>query len=177
MKKSSLLILILVCLLAITGCEKKEVVTTSDGEEINVTKMHHQHCTRTGTANDAEVNLNYDIYFTGDILNVLKSEEQVISSNPDVLTTYEDAYKKIHSNYDGLDYYDASVVRGDTAVTSTITIDYDKIDINDLLAIEGEEDNIIENGQAKVDKWLELAKKFGTKCTDVNDEETKSSEE
>ena len=30
------------------------------------------------------------------------------------------------------------------------------------------EDNIIENGKAKVDKWLTLAKKFGTKCKDVS---------
>ena len=35
-----------------------------------------------------------------------------------------------------------------------------------LLEIEGEEDNIIENGKAKVEKWLTLAKKFGTECED-----------
>ena len=110
------------------------------------------------------------MYYTGEILNILKSEEKVISSDQDVLTTYENAYKKIHTNYAGLDYYDTEVVRGDTTVTSTITINYDKIDIDKLLAIEGEEDNIIENGEAKVDKWLTLAKKFGTKCEDVTEE-------
>ena len=174
-KVSSILLILVVLLLFATGCEKKEVVD-SNGEKVDVSKMVHKHCTRAGTATDAEVSLNYDIYYTGDVLNVLKSEEKIISAKEDVLTTYEDAYKKIHSNYEGLDYYDAEVVRGDTAVTSTITINYDKIDIDALLAIEGEEDNIIENGQAKVDKWLELAKKFGTKCTEVKDEEKENSE-
>ena len=63
-----------------------------------------------------------------------------------------------------MDYYDTKVTRGDTSVTRNAIINYDKIDIEKLLEIEGEEDNIIENGEAKVDKWLSLAKKFGTKC-------------
>lgn len=176
MKKSSLLVLILVCLLVITGCEKQETVTTG-GEEVNVTKMEHKHCTRAGSVTDGEVSMNYDIYYTGDILNILKAEEKVTSSKADILTTYEDAYKKIHSNYEGLKYYDTNVVRGEDSVTSTITVNYDKLDISALLDIEGEEDNIIENGQAKVDKWLEFAKKFGTKCTVVDDEEKENSEE
>ena len=169
MKKVSIFVLVLVSIFFLAGCEKQEVVE-SNGEEINVTKMEHKHCTRTGTATGADVYLNYDIYYTGDILNILKSEEKIVSSSSETLTTYEEAYKKIHSNYEGLEYYDAEVVRGDTAVTSTITINYDKININSLIAIEGEEDNIFENGQAKVDKWLELAKKFGTKCEVVTDE-------
>ena len=56
--------------------------------------------------------------------------------------------------------------RGDTTVISDITINYEKIDVEKLLEIEGEEDNIIENGKAKVEKWLTLAKKFGTECED-----------
>ena len=48
------------------------------------------------------------------------------------------------------------------------------LDIDTLLAIEGEEDNIIEDGKAKVDKWLTLAKKFGTKCTVVEDDKENS---
>ena len=146
-------------------------VVTSAGEDVNVASMQHKHCTRSGSIDTgSEVSLNYDLYYTGEALNILKSEEKVISSDQDVLTTYENAYKKIHANYAGLDYYDTEVVRGDTTVTSTITINYDKIDIDKLLAIEGEEDNIIENGEAKVDKWLTLAKKFGTKCEDVTEE-------
>ena len=171
MKKSSLLLLLFfLSLVVVTGCEKQETIE-SDGEEINVTKMEHKHCTRAATATGAEVKLNYDIYYTGDILNVLKSEEQVISSSPDVLTTYEDAYKKIQKNYEGLQYYDTNVVRGDTSVTNTIVINYDKVDIDTLIDIEGEEDNIFENKKPMVNKWLTLAKKFGTECEIVDDKE------
>ena len=172
-KRNSLLVLLLVLLLLVTGCAKKEVVE-SNGEKVNVGKMQHQHCTRIGNAEGAEVNLNYDIYYTDDILNVLQSEEQVVSDNSDTLTTYENAYKGIHQHYEGLAYYDTNVVREGNSVTSTITINYDKIDINRLIAIEGSDDNIFEDGKPKVDKWLELAKKLGAKCNTVEEENSEA---
>lgn len=165
-------ILILVCTIFLTACSSKKEQTKieSNGEVINTSSMKHKKCTRTGNAGTGiDVSLNYDLYYTGDILNILHSEEKVVATNESDLDTYEEAYKKIYKNYEGLKYYDAKVERGDTSVTSDLTINYDKIDIDALLSIEGEEDNIIENGKAKVDKWITLAKKFGTKCEDVDD--------
>ena len=170
MKKISIVILILLVIL-ITGCDKennKEKVI-SNGKTVNTSKMEHKHCTREGKVTDGDVSLNYDIYYTDDRLNILKSEEKVISASDEILDTYEKAYKDIHKYYEGLEYYDTSVVRGDTTVTSTITINYDKIDIDELIDIEGEEDNIFERKVPKVEKWLSLAKKFGTKCEVVED--------
>lgn len=165
-------ILILVCTVFLTACSSKKEQTKveSNGEEVNTSSMKHKKCTRSATAGSGiDVSLNYDLYYTGDILNILHSEEKVVATNESDLDTYEEAYKKIYKNYEGLKYYDAKVERGDTSVTSDLTINYDKIDIDALLSIEGEEDNIIENGKAKVDKWITLAKKFGTKCEDVDD--------
>ena len=168
MKKSSFLIILVVLALLLSGCsnssETKDKVK-SNGETVDTSKMQVMHCTRSASASSGiEVKLNYDLYYTGEILNVLHSEEKIISASDESLSLYEDAYKKIKSNYEGLEYYDQEVVRGDTTVTNTITINYDKIDIDRLLEIEGAEDNIIEDGKAKVDAWITLAKKFGTKC-------------
>ena len=156
--------LLIVCIL-LCGCEtKKEENVIINNEPISTATMEHKHCTREATATGAEVKLEYDIYYTGDVLNLLISKEKIISSSEDVLNTYEEAYKSIHKNYEGLDYYDASIDRGDTTVLSTISINYDKVDIDSLIEIEGEEDNIFEKKVPKVSKWLELSKKFGTKC-------------
>ena len=172
MKTNKLLILVGIMILLVAGCdsesESKDKVV-SNGKTVNTNEMKHKHCTREATANDGvDVGLNYDLYYTGENINILHSEEKVISSDSANLDTYEDAYKKIQANYEGLEYYDAKVERGDTTVVSDITINYDKINIKQLLAIEGEEDNIIVDGKAKLDKWLELAKKFGTTCEDVS---------
>ena len=49
-------------------------------------------------------------------------------------------------------------------------INYDKVDINKIISIEGDKDNIFEDGQAKVKKWKKLAKKVGTECVDYKEE-------
>ena len=171
MKKMCLIVLI-ICLISLTGCVKDdETSVISDGKKVNTDKMQHKHCTRTASAkDDIEVSLNYDIYYTGDILNIVQSEEKVTSSKKENLDEYENSYKKISTYYENLQYYDMVVNRDEKTVSIKTTINYDKVDIGKLLDIEGEEDNIIENGKAKLDKWLELAKKFGAKCTEVTDE-------
>ena len=167
MKKISIIVLIL-SLFIITGCDKEKEVKVN-GEKIDTSKMEHKHCIREATMTGGEVNLDYDIYYIGDKLEILKSEEKVTSDSEETLNTYEEAYKKIHSNYEGIEYYDTKVERTDNSVTSYITINYAKIDADKLIAIEGEKDNVFENKKAKVSKWITLAKKFGTKCVLVED--------
>ena len=169
MKK--VMVLLLVMIIMITGCSKKEKeVVYSNGEKVNTAKMGHIKCSREASGGTGvNVNLSYDLYYLGDVLTILHSVEQVSTTNEDTLDQYEEAYKKIYSHYEGLEYYDANVERGDTTVTSDVVINYDKIDINQILQIEGEEDNIIEDGEAKVSKWMTLAKKFGTKCEEVEE--------
>lgn len=163
MKRVSIVIILFLVIL-LCGCESKDNEVIINNKPINTSKMEHKHCTREATLDGGEVKLEYDIYYTGDVLNLLVSKEKIISSSEDILNTYEEAYKKIHLNYEKLENYDTSVVRGDTTVLSTISINYDKVDIDRLIEIEGEEDNIFINKVPKVDKWLELAKKFGTTC-------------
>lgn len=170
--KKNRIIIIFIFMILLCGCEQNKNVdsnkVTSDGSIVNTTQMKHKKCSRQGSAGaGAEVSLNYDLYYTGENINILHSEEKVITASNETLDTYEEAYRNIHKNYEGLQYYDAKVERGDTTVTSDITINYDKINIKDLLRIEGEEDNIIVGDKAKLSKWLELAKKFGTTCEDV----------
>ena len=45
-------------------------------------------------------------------------------------------------------------------------IDYEKVDVSKLIALEGEEDNIYENNIPKLNKYLELGKKVGVTCSE-----------
>ena len=168
MKKVFVIVSLFLVIILLCGCEDKENVVIN-GKTINTSKMEHKHCTRNGTLDGGEVKLEYDIYYTGDVLNVVKSLEKVISPDENILNSYEQAYKGIHAHYIGLDNYDTEVVRGDTSVTSLMNINYDEIDIDELIRIEGEEDNIFDNKVPSVSKWLEFAKKLGTKCELVKD--------
>ena len=65
-----------------------------------------------------------------------------------------------------LEVNDNKITRSSNSVTNEITINYEKIDMGKLLDIEGEEDNVIENGKVKLDTWLSFAKKYGVTCED-----------
>ena len=166
MKKTSVILLIIISLL-VTGCGAKKEVVYSNGKKVNTAKMGHKKCSRQATGGTGvDVNLDYDIYYKGEELTLVKSVEQVISADSSKLDEYEDAYKKIYEHYDGLEYFDAYVDRGDTSVTSNITINYEKIDTDALLKIEGEEDNIFEDNKPKLSKYLSLIKKMGITCSE-----------
>jgi len=155
MKRISSILVLLVVVFLVSGC--------------NVfSKKVHEHCTRTGTIDEnSSVTLSYDIYYTKDRLNQLEALEQVTSNDQEVLDKYEDAYKRIHENYKGIDGYDTSLERDENSVSSYMEIDYDEVDTSKIIEIEGEKDNIFVNGVAKVDKWKKLATQFGTSCSTV----------
>ena len=159
MKKLCIFISLFLILFLICGCDS----TTTNS------KMQHKHCVRNGALTGAEVVLEYDIYYTGSVLNLLKSTEGIVTTDQELLNTYEEAYKKIHVHYEGLKNYDTKVIRNDDSVTSIITINYDKIDMDKLIEIEGNDSGVYVDKKANVDKWLELAKKLGTTCELVED--------
>ncbi len=182
MKKIKYIFVILLALFIVTGCDEKateDIIKTnekvknieSNGETVKTSKMGQLKCTRNGKAGQGIItSLNYRLFYTGERLNMIFSEEKVSTSDSNILDTYENAYNKIKSRYEGLEYYDAVVTRGDTTVTNQITINYDKIDIDKLISIEGEKNNIFENKIPKVQKWIELGKKVGVTCEEVDTE-------
>lgn len=166
MKKRTLGFILVLLLLFTTACSKTVTVVNEDGtsQKMKVKKVH-EHCTRVGSMQgNAQADLNYEIYYTGEVLNKIESTEKVTSIDESILDQFEEAYKQIHAYYEGLKYYDAEVTRTSNSVTNKIVINYDKIDAEKLLEIEGEEDNIFEEGVPKVAKWKELTKKVGMTC-------------
>lgn len=134
-------------------------------EDFNETGTGVLKCSAEAIAGEGiDVDLNYTVkYKNGNVLEIV-SVQKISSINSDDLDLYEEAYKKIASNYDGLKYYKNEIVRKNDSLIYTISINYDKIDIERLLEIEGEDDNIVKDGKAKLSLWLDLASKIGTRC-------------
>ena len=180
-KKIGKIALLLIAILLLAGCGKENETTTKNTQEKKTSEpsinnktevpesqtegMSKLTCTREADAgSDIDVNLDYEVYYQGEYIQILHSTEQVVTDNQETLDEYENAYKGIYKNYEGLKYYDNTVKRTDNSVTSDTVINYGKIDIDKLLDIEGEEDNVIKNSKVKLDDWLEFTEKFGMKC-------------
>lgn len=164
------IVIISLLVLMTAGCNSNTTnsneIKETDKNIIKETKnMSVLTCSREATAGTGiDVSLNYKIYYTGEYIQILHSVEKVTSENTKDLDEYESAYKKIYENYKELKYYDNTVTRNKNSVISDTTINYGKIDTDQLLEIEGEEDNVISDGKVKVSDWVTFAEKFGTKC-------------
>ena len=194
-KKSNLtkfakIILVLIAIILLAGCNDKENTTTNNNSNSNtnsnttsekvtskaqtepieisesdIAGMEKLNCSREGSAgSNTEVNLNYELYYQGDYLQILHSTEQIITEDENTLDEYENAYHSIYLNYQDLDYYDTAIIRTSNSVTNDTVINYSKIDTDKLLEIEGEEDNVIKDGKVKLQDWLDFAEQFGTTC-------------
>ncbi len=186
MKQKKIISLLLILILTITssGCGSNTVKKENEKDkkpinnnnalydkgylevlEEDTKNMEKMTCTRQGNGiNGAKANLNYTLYYQGEYLQILHSKEQVLTTNQDILTEYQNAYINIYKNYENLKYYETSIVREEGSVTNDTIINYSKLDTNKLLEIEGEEDNIIKDGKVKLDDWLKFAEKLGTTC-------------
>lgn len=149
---SSFLLLMITFLLS--GCVTGNVAS-ADGKKI---------CSRKGEVTNGTSVMNYEIYYEEDYVTILHSVEKVTSEDSSVLDTYEEAYKNIFKQYEGLKYYDNTVTRDENSIISDTIINYAKIDIKKLLEIEGEEDNVVKDGKVKLADWLSFAEKYGVTC-------------
>ena len=167
MKKISLILIITLALL-ITGCGKKRVYSSPSSIKStdDLTKSEGSiSCTRDATIQgNGEPSFNYYISYKDDNILVLHSIEKITSDDQQVLDQYDEAYQKINKSYKNLKYYDTKVYRTDNSVARDTTINYEKIDTDKLLKIENTDDNVIVNGKAKLNKWLDLALKLGVVC-------------
>lgn len=179
MKKSKWLILIFSCILIMTGCENGEAASSVNGtsdttvirsnnDDINTSGSGKLSCTREAFAgDDVDVDLSYELEYMNGYVQTLHSVEKIVSSSSDSLDEYEEAYEKIADNYKGLKYYDINISRTEDTVVNDTFINYEKIDMKRLLEIEGEEDNVVEDGKVKLETWLGFAEAFGTVCEEV----------
>ena len=173
-KKISFLIVLISCFF-ITGCgneEVKEKVPVANKssilDKIDEAGSGKLKCSREAFASEGiDVELTNEIEYENGYIMILHSIDKVISDNKESLDQYEDAYKKIAKNYEGLKYYDVTITRDSNGVTNDVVINYGKIDTKKLLDIEGEEDNVIVDGKVALETWVGFAEKFGTVCEKV----------
>ena len=123
MKKFIKVLVVALCTLLLVGCSSKEknVITT---------------CTLTSdqSASGYKLNSTYKIYSTNDAVTKVETTEVVTSDNEAIrdyfVSTLETSYKTADKAYGGYTY---EVINEYDKVTSTVTIDYTKMDLNKFI--------------------------------------------
>lgn len=151
MKKKILLFSsIFIFLVLITGCSK-------ESENLMT-------CTRSMNQNSIKTNLKYNISYEGKYVTRIKSIETVETDSEDILNNYKSQIESLYSPYSDVDYYKYSVEIKDHKLTSTVDINYEKIDTDKLLEIDSANGTLIKDGKINIDDIKSVYENLGATC-------------
>ena len=144
MKKTILLGIIL--LIFVTGC--------------GTTKEEKMVCTRTATMNGMELDFRYEVYYQGNNVNKVKTREKVKSESDVTLKNLESQAKTLYSNFDKIKTIE------DNTLISTTNINYQKINIDELLKIDSSINQLLnDNNKIDLEKITKVYEQTGATCS------------
>lgn len=154
MKKGVKLLLISLFVVLVAGCgNKKEVVKT---------------CTLTSNqvSQGYKLESTYEIHAKGNLVESVVSKEVVTSDNKQVIDYFksylEKTYKTADETYGGYKY---SVDTTDNSVTSNVTIDYNKMDLNKFVEDNSSMKSYVgKNNKIKLEGVTSIYEKLGATC-------------
>lgn len=136
--------------LLITGCD-------NDG-------MNSMTCTRTMDQNNIKTSLKFNIEYKDDYVSRVKRVETIETTNSDVLDTYKEQIEALYSPYKDVDYYEYNVDISDNKLTSTVDINYDKVDTDKLLEIDSANGTLIKDGKININDIKSVYEDLGAIC-------------
>lgn len=150
MKK--VLVLLPIMLLCLTGCGEKSGTIKCELSTKDV-------------VNGYEVTAEYNIYYTGDLVDSVKTTEVVTSTDEDILSQFEDTLNDTYSVYnDTYGGYTYKVDRTDGKVTSNVTIDYEKMDLEQFVEDQPTLKSFVKDNKLLVEGLKASYEEMGATC-------------
>ena len=157
MKKRYLfLAIVMVGMFLITGCSSKSKDIVNNGNVMT--------CTRSVNKNGMKTSLNYKVYYEGDDVTRIKSEESIQMENNKSLKGYKEQIEKVYEPYKNVKFYNYNIAIRGNKLISKVDINYSKIDTNKLIEIDKANSQIITDGKIKVSSVKSLYEKLGATC-------------
>ena len=121
-------------------------------------------CTRTMNQNNIKTSLKYNVEYNDDYVSRIKSVETIETDSSDILNTYKEQIESLYSPYQDVDYYEYNVEIQDNKLTSTVDINYEKVDTDKLLEIDSANGQLIKDGKIRVDDIKSVYENLGAIC-------------
>ncbi len=121
-------------------------------------------CSRTLNQNGAAFDLQYEVLYTGENVDVVKSTEKITSDNEQFLETYRKTVETQYEPYKDIEHYDYNVSIDGNVLTSTANIDYSKVDTSKIIEVDSANETLIQDGKVKLDSIKKLYNQMGITC-------------
>lgn len=171
MKKiTKLSVVLLVGLLVFTGCSDKndnKLDKDSDkGSSIQENKdTKVLRCTKSEEVTTGiEADFIYEVTYTGTYVDKVHTVEKLMSDNEEYLNLYKELVEKQYEPFKDVKYYDYDITVKDGVLTSTVDINYAKIDTDQMLEINSSLSALIKDGKVKVSDMQSLYETIGAVC-------------
>lgn len=152
MKKK--IFILLLGLLAITGCNKKEENNTKELDSFRC--FYEVSNNNLGYTSSSE----YTVYYKGDYVDNVDIVETITSDNDDVLDSIKESINKMYDplveKYKGYSY---KVIRDNKKMISRVNIDYNKLDITAYLRDNPGQEEYFQGDKLTVDGIIDI---YGT---------------
>ena len=111
------------------------------------------------------MDLKYTVVYQGNYVKQVTSVETITTDDEEVLNTYKTSVEKVYAPYQDLEYYDTNVsVEGNT-MTSTVNINYEKLDVDKLIEIDSANGQLFSDGKITISTMENLYNQVGATCT------------
>ena len=121
-------------------------------------------CSRTINQSEIKMDLAYNVTYKGDYVTKVESTEKIITDDQDTLELYKTQIENTTSIFKGIKYYDYDIKIDGNTLISTIKIDYEKIDTDELIAIDSSMKQLIKDGKIAVEDIESLYNQLGITC-------------
>lgn len=156
--KKNLIICILICNI-ITGCfNNKNIKEENKNEIITICRSEQD------IKDDAKASLKYEIHSTNDTVSKLISTEIIETDDKEYLKETKSNIEKTYSIYKNIKHYQYSIKIKDNVLTSTVNIDYSKINIDKLISIDRANENLILDGKVSLNYLKNMYESLGNIC-------------
>lgn len=163
MKKKFLLITLLIMVFAVTGCGSKNNSNNNNNNSKNNDSV--MTCTAKGELQEGITSdSTYKVTYNGENVKSVETLEKITVDDEEVLKYLEEKVRDTYSLFDDIKHYDYTVKVKDNTLVSTTSIDYEKIDIDKLFAIDSSIENLFEDGKLKIDDLKSYYKMMGISC-------------
>ena len=150
--KKFLFLVVCISMLVLTGCGAEKEKTLK--------------CSRTVNQSNIKMDLSYNVNYKGKYVTTIKSTEKITSDDSTVLDTYKKQLESTTASLRNIKHYNHNIkIDGDT-LTSTIDIDYTKIDTKKLIELDSSMKQLIKNGKVSVQDIKSLYGQLGVTCKD-----------
>ena len=122
-------------------------------------------CTSTSLENDIMLTTEYQATYKNRKVIKVKAVEKITLDDENELENYKTSLNEMYEAYNGLEYYENNIsIRGQT-LNSVTTINYEKINIDELIKIDSSIRKILDkNNQVSVTKLRKEYRNTGAVC-------------